>query len=112
MKHWRQWTTAAAAAVTLVAAAQAAGTVGNSFPAGFPVIEDATLVGKPVIGFGAAGPVARTPVVFLHGNNDTPFATVCNPSYGRIQALAQYLADNGYAPASCGVLATRGTDAT
>ena len=97
MKHWRQWTTATAAAVTLVAAAQAAGTVGNSFPAGFPVIEDATLVGKPVIGFGAAGPVTRTPVIFLHGNNDTPFATACNPSYGRIQALAQYLADNGYA---------------
>jgi len=39
--------------------------------------------------------VVRTPVVFLHGNNDTPFATACSP-YGRVQALAQYLADNGY----------------
>ncbi len=76
-------------------AAGAAGTVGNSFPAGFPVIED-TSTAKPVIGFGAAGPVQRTPVIFLHGNNDTPFPTACNP-YGRMQALAQHLADNGYA---------------
>jgi pimeloyl-ACP methyl ester carboxylesterase len=63
-------------------------------PAGFPVIEDASL-GRPVIGFGAAGPVNRVPVIFLHGNNDTPFATSCNP-YGRMQALAQHFADNGY----------------
>ena len=38
----------------------------------------------------------RTPVIFLHGNNDTPFPTACNP-YGRMQAMAQHLADNGYA---------------
>ena len=46
---------AAAAALTLLAAAaaQAAGTVGNSFPAGFTAFEDASL-GKPIIGFGAA----------------------------------------------------------
>ena len=75
--------------------AHAAGTVGTSFPAGFPVIEDASLK-KPVIGFGASGAVTRTPVIFLHGNNDTPFATACAP-YGRMQAMAQYLADNGYA---------------
>lgn len=74
--------------------AHAAGTVGTTFPAGFPVIEDASL-GRPVIGFGAAGPVHRVPVIFLHGNNDTPFATSCNP-YGRMQALAQHFADNGY----------------
>jgi pimeloyl-ACP methyl ester carboxylesterase len=78
------------------AAAQAAGTVGNTFPADFPVIEDASLA-QPVIGFGAAGVVKRTPVIFLHGNNDTPFATACSP-YGRVQALAQHLADNGYSP--------------
>ncbi|MBL8326016.1 MAG: alpha/beta fold hydrolase [Rubrivivax sp.] len=83
-------------AVAAAAAAQAAGTVGNTFPAGFPVIEDASLK-RPVIGFGAASPVARTPVIFLHGNNDTPFPTACNPTYGHIQRLAQYLADNGYA---------------
>ena len=35
-------------------AAQAGGTVGTTLPAGFPVIEDTSL-GKPVIGFGAAG---------------------------------------------------------
>lgn len=85
----------AAAALLALGGAHAAGTVGTSFPAGFPVIEDASL-GRPVIGFGAAGTVTRTPVIFLHGNNDTPFATACNPVYGRIQALAQYLADNGY----------------
>ncbi len=85
---------AALALLLGAATAQAAGTVGTSFPAGFPVIEDASL-GKPVIGFGAAGPVNRVPVIFLHGNNDTPYATACNP-YGRMQALAQHLADNGY----------------
>ena len=93
--HWIRHATAALAACTLAAAAQAAGTVGNTLPAGFPSIEDASL-GKPVIGFGAAGPVARTPVIFLHGNNDTPFPTACNP-YGRMQAMAQSLADSGYA---------------
>ena len=75
--------------------AHAAGTVGNTLPADFPVIEDTSL-GKPVIGFGAAGPVVHTPVIFLHGNNDTPFPTACNP-FGRMQALAQNLADRGYA---------------
>jgi len=77
--------------------ALAAGTVGTAFPAGFPVIEDASLA-RPVIGFGAAGPVNRVPVIFLHGNNDTPFPTACNPAYGHIQRLAQHLADNGYSP--------------
>lgn len=75
-------------------AAHAAGSVGNTLPADFPVIEDTSL-GKPIIGFGAAGPVVHTPVIFLHGNNDTPFPTACNP-LGRIQALAQNLADRGY----------------
>jgi pimeloyl-ACP methyl ester carboxylesterase len=96
MKNWIRSVSAAIAAGTLVAAAQAAGTVGNSLPAGFPVIEDASLTGKALIGFGAAGPVTRTPVIFLHGNNDTPFPTACNP-YGHMQAMAQFLADNGYA---------------
>jgi pimeloyl-ACP methyl ester carboxylesterase len=77
-------------------AALAAGTVGTTLPAGFPVIEDASLA-KPVLGFGAAGAVTRTPVIFLHGNNDSPFPTACN-RYGRAQAFAQYFADNGYAP--------------
>ena len=95
------WIRRAAAIGTLIAAiaapmAHAAGTVGTTLPADFPVIEDASLTNKPVLGFGAAGPVKRTPVVFLHGNNDTPFPTACNP-LGRMQALAQYLADNGYA---------------
>ena len=72
------------------------GQVGTSFPADFPVIVDASL-GVPVIGFGAAGKVKRTPVIFLHGNNDTPFPTACNP-LGRIHAMAQFFLDHGYAP--------------
>jgi len=86
--------------------AQAAGTVGSSFPAGFPAIEDASLA-QPVIGFGAEGPVRRTPVIFLHGNNDTPFPTACNV-YGRVQALAQYFADNGYATSELWALGYQG----
>jgi len=50
----------------------------------------------PVIGFGAGGRVQRTPVIFLHGNNDTPFPTACNP-FGYIHAMAQFFADHGYA---------------
>ena len=98
MKAWKRFAgfaTAALAALGIAASAQADGTVGKTFPAGFPVIEDASLA-RPVIGFGAAGPVTRNPVIFLHGNNDTPFSTPCNAPYGRIHALAQYLADNGY----------------
>ena len=84
------------AVITFLAAgvAQAAGVVGSNFPPGFPAIEDTSLAAS-VIGFGAAGPITHTPVIFLHGNNDTPFPTACNP-YGNMQALAQYLADHGY----------------
>ena len=84
-------------ALALSPSALAAGVVGTSFPAGFPTIVDHSL-GVPVIGFGAAGPVSRTPVIFLHGNNDTPYPTACNPFYGAIHGLAQSLADAGYAP--------------
>ena len=70
-------------------AASASATVGTSFPAGFPVITDAS-VGTPVLGFGAAGPVHRTPVIFLHGNNDTPFPTACNPFYGNVHDFARF----------------------
>ena len=94
MKKMHRIFSALLAAATL-GAAHAAGVVGNTLPADFPVIEDTSL-GKPVIGFGAAGPVVHTPVIFLHGNNDTPFPTACNP-LGRMQALAQNLADRGYA---------------
>ncbi|NDZ14627.1 hypothetical protein C7T35_34935 [Variovorax sp. WS11] len=92
----KTWIRHAAALATLAAAAavQAAGTVGNTLPPGFPSIEDTSLA-RPLIGFGAAGAVTRTPVILIHGNNDTPFATACSP-FGRIQALAQFLADNGY----------------
>ena len=75
--------------------ARGAEQVGTTFPADFPVILDASL-GVPVIGFGAAGRVRRTPVIFLHGNNDTPFPTPCNP-FGKIHDVAQFFLDHGYA---------------
>ena len=83
------------AVLLLPTAARGAEQVGTTFPADFPVILDASL-GVPVIGFGAAGRVKRTPVIFLHGNNDTPFPTACNP-FGYIHAMAQFFADHGYA---------------
>lgn len=89
-----------------IACAHAQSVVGNSFPADFPVIEDTSLA-KPVIGFGAIGQVTRTPVIFLHGNNDTPFPTACNP-FGRVQAFAQYLADRGYATSELWALGYQG----
>jgi hypothetical protein len=94
MKPWIRFA-AALSSLLAVAAVQAAGVVGNTLPPGFPAIEDTSLA-KPLIGFGAAGPVSRTPVILVHGNNDTPFPTACNP-FGNIQALAQFLANNGYA---------------
>ena len=94
MNHLRHLAAALVAAVAV--AAHADGTVGNTLPAGFPAIEDTSL-GKPLIGFGASGPVTRTPVIFVHGNNDTPFPTACNPFFGRMQAFAQHFADSGYA---------------
>jgi len=55
--------------------------IGTKFPDRFPVIQNFYL-GKPVIGFGSdVGRVDHVPVIFLHGNNDTPFATAaphCN----------------------------------
>ncbi len=97
MNRWMIKALAACAAAAALAA-NAAGTVGTTLPADFPVIVDASL-GKPIIGFGAAGPVTRTPVIFLHGNNDVPFAAgTCSPTNGKILGLAQHLADNGYGP--------------
>jgi pimeloyl-ACP methyl ester carboxylesterase len=86
--------------------AAASGTVGTSFPAGFPVITDASL-GTPVLGFGATGPVVHTPVIFLHGNNDTPFPTTCNP-FGKVHSFAQFFADHGYAPSELWALGYQG----
>jgi pimeloyl-ACP methyl ester carboxylesterase len=90
----RGWVVAAALVAALAVGATASAAVGTSFPSGFPVIDDASL-GTPVIGFGAAGPITRTPVIFLHGNNDTPFPTACNP-YGAVHAFADYFLAHGY----------------
>jgi pimeloyl-ACP methyl ester carboxylesterase len=98
MKNGWRGTLVGALATALAAATAGtatAATIGTTFPAGFPVIQDASL-GVPVLGFGAAGPVHRTPVILLHGNNDTAYPGACNP-YGQVHALAQYLADHGYA---------------
>lgn len=87
----------AALAAAFALAGPASGAVGTTFPADFPVITDASL-GTPVLGFGAAGPIEQTPVILLHGNNDTPYPTACNPFYGDVQALADALVARGYAP--------------
>jgi pimeloyl-ACP methyl ester carboxylesterase len=68
--------------------------VGNSLPPDFPVIRNPYL-GVPVLGFGARGHVEHVPVIFLHGNNDTPFVTACNP-LGYIHNAAQFLLAHGY----------------
>ena len=99
---------AAAVAFGGTSPAYAEGTAGTTFPAGFPVINDASL-NVPVIGFGGAdGNVTRTPVILLHGNNDTPYPTTCNGSYGAIQAFGQHLLDNGYTPREVWALGYQG----
>ncbi len=79
--------------------------LGTTLPSDFPVIINPYL-GVPVLGFGASGgrgrpfdgpPFGRVPVIFLHGNNDTPFPTSCNP-FGYTYNLAQYFLNNGYEP--------------
>lgn len=86
-----------ASAAVVAAAEPSRKQLGTSFPASFPVIIDASL-GTPVIGFGSdEGPVAHVPVIFLHGNNDTPFPTACNP-FGHIHDFAQFFLDRGYRP--------------
>jgi pimeloyl-ACP methyl ester carboxylesterase len=77
-----------------MASAGGANTLGTTLPKDFPVIRNPYL-GVPVIGFGAQGWGDRVPVIFLHGNNDSPFPTACNP-FGYIHNLAQYLMDMGY----------------
>jgi pimeloyl-ACP methyl ester carboxylesterase len=98
--------TLAAAATFSASDAHASGTIGTTLPADFPVILDATL-GTPLLGFGAPGHVHHVPVIFVHGNNDTPFPTACNP-FGAMQGFAQYLADNGYSSSELWALGYQG----
>ncbi len=99
IKHLR---IAAAAAMLLLLAGTGSGAanaaeVGTTFPDGFPVITNFYL-GKPVIGFGSdIGRTGHVPVIFLHGNNDTPYPTACNP-FGHVHDFAQFFLDNGYRP--------------
>ena len=86
-----------AVALALLASAPAGAAIGTNLPAGFPAISDASL-GTPVLGFGAEGPISRTPVIFLHGNNDTPFPTACNPFYGKLHDFAESFEARGYRP--------------
>jgi len=72
-------------------------TVGTTLPDDFPVITN-FYRGVPIIGFGSDdGRVEHVPVIFLHGNNDSPFPTACNP-FGYIHNVAQFFADHGYRP--------------
>jgi pimeloyl-ACP methyl ester carboxylesterase len=82
--------------LVLVSPGSGANGLGTTLPAGFPTIVDASL-GTPVLGFGAAGPVEHVPVIFLHGNNDTPFPTACNPLYGKMHDFAASFLARGYA---------------
>lgn len=90
----------------LVVPTSAAPAAGTTFPPGFPTILDASL-GTPVLGFGGSGRVRRTPVILLHGNNDTPYPTACNP-FGDVQALADHLLASGYAPSEVWALGYQG----
>jgi pimeloyl-ACP methyl ester carboxylesterase len=94
VRTWGKALLAIVATALALSGPAGAAAVGTSFPGGFPTILDASL-GVPVIGFGAAGAVQRAPVIFLHGNNDTPYATLCNP-YGNMHDFAQYFLDHGY----------------
>ena len=107
-KHLRYIAAALGLALAAASAAQAGGTIGTTLPADFPVILDASL-GKPVIGFGAPGRAYRTPVIFLHGNNDAPFNYPASCAFGaNIQGMAQYFSDNGYAPGELWALGYQG----
>jgi pimeloyl-ACP methyl ester carboxylesterase len=69
--------------------------IGSTFPEHFPVPQNFYL-GRPAIGFGSdIGPVEHVPVIFLHGNNDTPYPNDCSQSR-RIQNFAQFFLDHGY----------------
>ncbi len=98
-----------ALAVSLVAAPVAASKdkeIGTNFPTDFPAIVDASL-GTPVLGFGSGdGPVAHTPVIFLHGNTgsscDPPADAARRVSFSRAglppaPAVGRELADWGTA---------------
>jgi len=100
---------AAALGLALAAAgmAHAEGIVGTTLPEGF-YVPDASL-GVPVIGFGGAGPATRVPVVFVHGNNGTPYPTGCGLFQTNIQAMAQHFADKGYAASELWALGYQGT---
>ena len=102
----RRLATLAGVFLALVLPASALAAAGAAFPPGFPTIVDASL-GVPVIGFGGAGLVERTPVILLHGNNDTPFPTACNP-FGDVQALADHFLANGYRPSEVWALGYQG----
>ena len=87
--------------------------LGTTLPSDFPVIINPYL-GVPVLGFGASG-VSRTfgrvPVIFLHGNNDTPFPTAAIRS-GIPTTLPNIFLTRDTLRASCGVLDIRETNVT
>jgi pimeloyl-ACP methyl ester carboxylesterase len=99
---------AATAAPLPTATAQSRPQIGTTFPEGFAVPVDASL-DAPVLGFGSAdGEVVRTPVIFLHGNNDTPYPTRCNEDFGKIRDFAQSFLDAGWSPKELWALGYQG----
>ena len=62
---------------------------------------------KPVIGFGAAGRVVRTPVVFLHGDGGVPYDRL-HALERQHPAMAQYFSDSGYRPSELWALGYQG----
>ncbi len=81
--------------LALPVSAGASSPVGATFPSDFPTPIDASL-GVKVLGFGAKGSVVHTPVIFLHGNNDTSHPMECNELFGNIRNMAQYFHAQGY----------------
>ena len=86
--------------------------VETTLPADFPVIINPYL-GVPVVGFGSKLLSSRRhlTMIFLHGNNDTPFPTSVIRSRTSATSPSIFLKMDTK-PASCGVLATRVTSAT
>lgn len=106
---WRQ--VAAALGITLAAAVGAqAQQVGTAFPNGFLSGIDASS-GQPWIGFGGdktVTPLVRTPVIILHGNDGTPYATGCGRFSMGVREFAEFLTNNGFAPSEVWALGWQG----
>jgi hypothetical protein len=95
----------------LAAASAAPPSIGTTFPDHFPVIRNFYL-GAPVIGFGSnIGRAEHVPVIFLHGNNDTPSRPPAIPS-GASKPSRNSSSITATVRASCGGSAIKAISAT